>query len=184
MAFSEQYNESHTPRFTKTLSFLQKHLKPGSRILDLGPENHLSKLMSESGYIVENTGMIDLDYDFDIVKAKEYDAITAFEILEHLVNPFSALFHAKATYLFASIPLSLWFAKAYWNDDDPFDRHYHEFEDRQFDMLLEKAKWEKKDSQKWISKSDKIGIRPMLRNYTPRYYIVYCERSEKTGTNS
>ena len=56
------------------------------------------------------------------------------------------------------------------------DRHFHEFEDWQFDWLLEKAGWTIIDSQKWISKVKINGIRPLLRNYTPRYYAVYAER--------
>ena len=42
------------------------------------------------------------------------------------------------------VPLNLWFASAYRNKTDLWDRHYHEFEDWQFDWLLEKAGWHKK----------------------------------------
>ena len=114
--------------------------------------------------------------NYEVVKTTEYDVLSAFEILEHLVSPFPLLHEAKATKLIASIPLKLWFSDAYWNDDNPYARHYHEFEPKQFDMLLDKAGWEIKQSEKWISPSNKIGIRPFLRKITPRYYIVYCER--------
>ena len=56
------------------------------------------------------------------------------------------------------------------------DRHYHEFEDWQFDWLLEKAGWNIKKRQKWTSPISKIGIRPILRKFTPRYYAVYAEK--------
>jgi hypothetical protein len=74
--------------------------------------------------------------------------------------------------------MRLWYKRAYWNEKDPWDRHFHEFEDRQFDMLVEKAGWTIKERQKWISPSYKIGIRPLLRNITPRYYAVVAERRD------
>jgi hypothetical protein len=34
------------------------------------------------------------------------------------------------------------------------------------------------DAQLWTSPDpNKIGLRPLLRYFTPRYYIVYCERA-------
>ncbi|HLF63260.1 MAG TPA: hypothetical protein VI603_05895, partial [Saprospiraceae bacterium] len=57
-------------------------------------------------------------------------------------------------------------------------RHYHEFEPRQFDMLLNKAGWNIVASEKWTSYDNKIGLRPLLRRFTNRYYIVYCTRQE------
>lgn len=175
-----QYSRTGKKRFEKTLTFLRKWITTNEKILDLGPSNPLSELMISDGYQVDNTPIgMDLDYDYDIVKNENYKVLTAFEILEHLVSPFPLLYHSKAEKLVLSIPLKLWFADAYWNKQDPYDRHYHEFEPRQFDMLLEKAGWEILASEKWVSKTKSIGIRPFLRNFTPRYYIVYCERSKK-----
>jgi hypothetical protein len=57
-----------------------------------------------------------------------------------------------------------------------WDRHYHEFEDWQFDWLLEKTGWKIMARGKWTNPTKKIGIRPLLRWFTPRYYIVYAER--------
>jgi len=177
IASDSTYSSVANWRFKKTLEFLSKHIEGDEKILDLGPTNPLSKLMNSSGYQVDNTSVkTDLDLDFEVVKNEEYEILTAFEILEHLVSPFPLLYHSKAKKLVASIPLKLWFADAYWNEKDPYDRHYHEFEPRQFDMLLEKAGWEIKDSEQWKSTTKKIGFRPLLRRFTPRYYIVYCER--------
>jgi len=146
-------------------------------ILDLGPTNPLSSILKEKGFKIDNTPIgLDLDLDYDIVSDKKYDVVTAFEILEHLVSPFPVLQSIKCNKFIASIPLNLWFAKAYWNEQDPYDRHYHEFEPRQFDMLLDKAGWKIIKSEKWKSYSKKIGFRPFLRRITDRYYIVYCER--------
>lgn len=162
-------------RYNITRAFVQKHLPADSSILDLGPCNPLSKKLREDYALVSNSGFVDLDYDFATLET-EVSAVTAFEILEHLVSPFPLLQSIKAPKLIASVPLQLWFAKAYWNEAEEWDRHYHEFEPRQFDMLLNKAGWEIKDSVKWKAYDKTLGIRPLLRRFTDRYYLVYCER--------
>lgn len=166
-------------RFEHTLSFLQKHISKDQSILDLGVENPFSKIMVEQGFSVENTKGEDLDIEFNSIQNSSSDVVTAFEIFEHLLAPFNVLREIKADKLVASIPLKLWFSPAYRSKTDPWDRHYHEFEDWQFDWLLEKAGWEIKDSLKWTNPVKKIGIRPLLRSFTPRYYIVYAERNSK-----
>jgi len=162
-------------RINKTITFLNKTLETNSRILDLGVENELGKKMQSEGYTVHNTGGEDLDIDQSKLK-ENFDAVTAFEILEHTLNAFEILKSIKSPRLYASIPLRLWFASAYRSKTDPWDRHYHEFEDWQFDWLLEKTGWKIKDRLKWTNPTKKIGIRPLLRYFTNRYYIVYAER--------
>lgn len=169
-------NNYPSKRYRHTLEFLKKHIAPQEPILDLGVSNPFSEIMKAEGYQVENTKGEDLDLKFDTVVNSEATVVTAFEIFEHMVAPFNVLQKIKAQKLVASIPLRLWFAPAYRSKTDPWDRHYHEFEDWQFDWLLEKAGWEIKDSKKWTNPTKKIGIRPLLRLFTPRYYIVYAER--------
>ena len=82
----------------------------------------------------------------------------------------------KANKLVATVPLKLWFTKAYRSPTDPWDRHYHEFEPWQVDWLLEKSGWKIIATEKWTSPVNQIGIRPILRKFTPRYYAVYAER--------
>ncbi|MDB4292337.1 methyltransferase [Maribacter sp.] len=166
-------------RFEHTLAFLQKHIPTDETILDLGVPNPFSKIMDEHGYQVANTGGEDLDIDFTSVRSATTKVVTAFEIFEHLISPFNVLREIKADKLVASIPMRLWFAPAYQSKTDPWDRHYHEFEDWQFDWLLEKAGWKIIDSAKWTNPVNKIGLRPLLRRFTPRYYIVYAERIPK-----
>lgn len=163
-------------RFQHTLSFLQNHISTNESILDLGVENPFSKIMTSEGYQVENTTGEDLDIDFSSIQNSNTDVVTAFEIFEHLIAPFNILREIKADKLVASIPMRLWFSPAYKSKTDIWDRHYHEFEDWQFDWLLEKAGWQIKDRNKWTNPVKKIGIRPLLRSFTPRYYIVYAER--------
>ncbi len=147
-------------------------------VLDLGVRNPFSVIMEENGYTVINTLGEDLDLLPEIVKKYTVDAVTAFEIFEHLLAPFNVLRKIESTKLIATVPLNLWFAKAYRSKTDPWDRHYHEFEDWQFDWLLEKASWEIKESEKWTSPTNNIGFGPILRTFTPRYYAVYAEKKK------
>lgn len=163
-------------RFAKTIEFLEKHVGKQESILDLGVPNPLSKIMKDSGYLVKNTGGEDLDFNFSSVTDFKGDVVTAFEIFEHLLAPLNVLSEIKANKLVTSIPLRLWFSPAYRSKTDPWDRHYHEFEDWQFDWLLEKSGWEIKDGLKWTHPVKKLGIRPIFRLFAPRYYIVYAER--------
>jgi hypothetical protein len=175
---SDMYeNNFPKKRYQQTLAFLKKHVPPGQSILDLGVENPFAEIMKAGGYSVENTAGEDLDIDFATVENSEAGVVTAFEIFEHLVAPFNVLRAIKADKLVASIPLRLWFAPAYRSKSDLWDRHYHEFEDWQFDWLLKKAGWEIRDRQKWTNPVNKIGLRPLLRRFTPRYYIVYAVRA-------
>ena len=120
-------------RYKHTAEFLLQHISTDSKILDLGIENPFTKIMKEQGYDVENTKGEDLDLDTSTIENSNANVITAFEIFEHLISPFT-------------------------------------------DWLLEKAGWKIMDRQKWTNPTKKIGIRPMLRWFTPRYYIVYAER--------
>lgn len=173
-------NNFPNKRYRHTLAFLKKHIPNSESILDLGVENPFSDIMKQQGYSVENTVGQDLDLDMQQVKNSKAEVVTAFEIFEHMLAPFNILREIKATKLVASIPLKLWFSSAYKSKTDPWDRHYHEFEDWQFEWLLEKAGWVIKDSSKWTNPTKKLGIRPFLRLFTPRYYIVYAERSSKS----
>ena len=168
-------NPGLSRRFQKTLRFMKKVAPPPADVIDLGPPNRLASRMRQAGYEVRNTeGDLDLRPD---AAAGEADVVTAFEILEHLVSPMPLLKQIGAKRLVASVPLRLWFAPAYRNPDDPWDRHYHEFEDWQFDWLLEKAGWTIVRREKWTSPTPLTGIRPILRRFVPRYYVVYAERS-------
>ena len=164
-------------RYKHTLTFLQENISTKETILDLGVTNPFSEIMKKNGYSVTNTKGEDLDIDASIVNNYNFDVVTAFEIFEHLVAPFNVLSDIKATKLVASVPLKLWFAAAYQNKNDERDRHFHEFEDWQFDWLLEKAGWTIIKREKFTNPVKKIGIRPILRSFTPRYYLVYAERN-------
>ncbi len=168
----------HIPkkRYRHTLEFVQNHIKTNEKILDLGVKNPFSEILQSQGFQVINTKGEDLDLETSAVKTNDFDVVTAFEIFEHLVSPFNVLKDIQAKKLIASVPLKLWFASAYQSPTDERDRHYHEFEDWQFDWLLEKAGWRIKQREKFTNPVRKVGIRPILRRFTPRYYLVYAER--------
>jgi len=163
-------------RYKHTLEFLNQTIPAESHILDLGVKNPFSEIMQKEGFHVENTKGEDLDEDFSVVENSDADVVTAFEIFEHLVSPYNVLKAINAKHLVASVPLNLWFAKAYKSNSDQWDRHYHEFEDWQFDWLLEKAGWQIEKTVKFTNPVNKIGFRPILRYFTPRYYLVYAKR--------
>ncbi len=163
-------------RFKFTLEFLKKHISTSETILDLGVENPFSKILIQEGFQVNNTTGEDLDENQTSLKNSNAKVTTAFEIFEHLLNPYTILKEINSDKLFISIPMRLWFSPAYRSKTDMWDRHYHEFEDWQLDWLLEKTGWKIIDRQKWSNPVKKFGIRPLLRRFTNRYYIVYAEK--------
>ena len=163
-------------RFNITLDFLKKHVKTSETIFDLGVPNPFSKIMEANEYIVINTSGEDIDENQTALQSEKYEVFTAFEIFEHLLNPYTILKNVKADKILISIPLRLWFSPAYRSKTDMWDRHYHEFEDWQLDWLLEKTGFKIIDRVKFTHPVKKIGFRPLLRFFTPRYYLVYAER--------
>jgi hypothetical protein len=163
-------------RFKITLEFLEKHIPKTNNILDLGVENPFSQIMKEAGYKVQNTTGLDLDDDVSEIANFNGKVVTAFEIFEHLVSPYTSLKAIPCDKCVISVPLKLWFSSAYRNKNDIRDQHYHEFEPWQLDYVLKKAGWKVVDSVKFTNPVNKLGIRPLLRKFTNRYYLVYCER--------
>lgn len=165
-------------RFNLTLDFLKRHIATSEKIFDLGVANPFSKIMMDHGYQVSNTTGEDLDNDQTALKTQDYDVFTAFEIFEHLLNPYTVLQNVKCDKVLISIPMRLWFQSAYRSKTDQWDRHYHEFEDWQLDWLLEKSGFKIIDSIKFTHPTKKLGFRPILRYFVPRYYLVYAEREK------
>jgi hypothetical protein len=169
-------NNVHQKRFQKTLAFLNQNIDKRSHILDLGVQNPMSELIKANGYKVENTQGEDLDEDQTGLINSNAEVATAFEILEHLLSPYEVLKSIRAKKLVVSVPLKIWFSSAYRSKTDLRDRHFHEFEDWQFNWLLEKTGWKIVASQKWINPPESFGIRSLLRYFIPRHYIVYAEK--------
>ena len=166
-------------RFNITLDFLKKYISTDETILDLGVPNPFSTIMNDNGYAVKNTKGEDLDNDQSTLQKEDYAVVTAFEIFEHLLNPYTVLENVKCDKILISIPMRLWFSSAYRSKTDKWDRHYHEFEDWQLDWLLEKTGFKIVDSIKFTHPVKKIGFRPLLRYFTNRYYLVYAIKNPK-----
>ena len=166
-------------RYQITTDFIKKFVDKNELILDLGIENPLSKMLKNNGYNIINTSGEDLDFDQSSVKETNASVVTAFQIFEHLLNPFQLLMSIKANKLVCSVPLSLWFANAYRNSKDIRDNHFHEFEDWQFRLLLQKTGWKIIEEKKFTNPVKKIGLRPLLRLFTNRYLIIYAEKINK-----
>ena len=160
------YKNIPKKRYDKTLKMLKDISQPGSVIYDLGVENPFSKIMQENNYKVYNSEGQDFDIDFKINIPKDVDLVTGFEILEHLVSPFPLLKSLEAKKLFVTVPLNLWFSKAYRSKIDNRDRHFHEFEEWQFDWLLEKAGWKILKKEKWTNPSFKIGFKANFKKFS------------------
>ena len=85
------YKYFPTKRYRLTLKFLQSHISNSEKILDLGVENPLTKIMKDSGYTIENTRGEDLDVDTSFIQNSDATVVTAFEVYEHLLSPFTVL---------------------------------------------------------------------------------------------
>ena len=79
--------------------FIKKHVDKKELILDLGIENPLSKILKNNGYNIINTSGEDLDMDRSAVKETNATVVTAFQIFEHLLNPFQLLMSINANKL-------------------------------------------------------------------------------------
>src|SRR5690554_6445912 len=92
-------------RYRHTLKFLNETISKEDKILDLGIPNPFSEILLKEGFSITNTSGEDLDIYTDCVNTKEFVVVTAFEIFEHLVSPFTILKEIKAKKLVASVPL-------------------------------------------------------------------------------
>ncbi len=160
-------------RFNKTKDFLKRTIPVGRSVLDYGPASELSWLMNGWGYVVKNTAT-----DLDLVhRHLGFHYQTAFEVLEHLFAPFNLL-ESQYGEIVISVPLKVWYRRAHWNDKDPLDCHYHEFEIRQFNALLKRTGWTILLAET-MTRPDRLrwGIRPLLRFFIwPSYYFVHIKK--------
>ncbi len=184
--------KSHKDRFHITSRFLEKVVSKEDRILDLGGETGMSEFLHEQGYDTYNT---DEGIDFDDLGdafsgVEKYDVVSAFEVVEHLFSPYDLLKKLPADKLVITVPLKLWFAKAYkhvpvMDGGHMAYGHFHEFEPEQMHMLLDKAGWKILYEEKWKgAPAVPLGIRPLLRYFSYRYYALYCERAEPYTTGN
>ena len=162
-------------RFKKTLELLGEKYPP-IILYDLGRITELSTLMNKTNVVLNNFQDVDFDVDQREIStlSESVQLTTSFEVFEHLLNPYAVLKAIKSEELLCSVPLRVWFSRAYWRSDKR-DRHFHEFERRQFLWLLDATGWDVLDSGVWYI-GQGIGIRPFLRLFFPSYFWVHAKR--------
>ena len=83
-------------RYHKTLNFFKRFISKDENILDLGIKNPLSKILIKEGYRITNTTGEDLDFNRSCIHSSDYSVISAFQIFEHMLNPFQLLNEIKS----------------------------------------------------------------------------------------
>lgn len=167
----------------KRVEFIKQNISKDKVILDLGIENRISRALVDAGYTVINSGGEDLDVNQDIIKDSNYDVVTAFEILEHLFNPYTVLNSVKkGTTVITTVPLRhILIQDSYFKHNDSRMSHFHEFEDWQIIRLFEKTNYVILDHfkcsqgwmfQNWSTFKRAFGIRPIIRQFKKGLYIV------------
>ena len=102
------YNKIPVNRYNKTLKMLNKVCPSPSVIFDLGVRNPFSDIMEKNHYKVYNTSGQDFDTNPKVDIPGDVDLVTGFEIIEHLVSPYTLLknINARIPIKVHSIPLA------------------------------------------------------------------------------
>lgn len=179
-----EYAHASRRRFAATLGCIATMHAP---VLDIGPPNALARVMATRfGVDIENTGRHDLDREpLHAFRSGPYATITAFEILEHVLNPLWVLDGCRQVLhpdgvLYLSVPRrSAWewlFGKC--------DEHFHEFARDELAWLVDKAGF---DAVRWVELRTTelgIGIRPLLRRIRHNVFFVECRPRPALLTSS
>jgi len=171
---SADYARSARRRFTTTLDFVAALPQP---VLDLGPPNALARAAdARFGVRIEHTGTHDLDREpLREFRAGPWAAITAFEILEHVLNPLFVLEGCREVLqpggvLYLSVPRRHpheWlFGKS--------PEHFHEFAPDELRWVIDKAgfavaRFATANTSEWG-----VGLRPLLRRAFHNLMLVEC----------
>ena len=83
----KQMNKTDVFRFDRTLAFMSRFIGKEERILDLGTPNQLSEFLEKNQFKVQSAFGFDFDMDPGRINQYDYDVLTAFEVIEHLVSP-------------------------------------------------------------------------------------------------
>ena len=90
------YDKIPLNRYKKTLKMLNEVCPSPNVIFDLGVRNPFSEIMEKNNYKVYNTSGQDFDLDPNIDIPGDVDLVTGFEIIEHLVSPYTLLKNLNA----------------------------------------------------------------------------------------
>jgi len=178
---SEDYARGSRRRFDVTMRFVAPLRVP---VLDLGPPNALARLFERRDQVqIEHTGTYDLDRtSLQAVHAGPFATVTAFEILEHLMNPLFVLDGCRQVLqpdgvLFLSVPRRHpheWlFGKS--------PEHFHEFTTEELRWLIERAGFDVERFELANTSTLGIGVRPLLRRMFKNLILVRCRPRPARG---
>ena len=94
-------------RYNKTLKMLNEVCPSPSVIFDLGIRNPFSNIMEKNNYKVYNTSGQDFDTNPILDIPDDVDLVTGFEIIEHLVSPYTLLKNINAKRIFLTVSYGL-----------------------------------------------------------------------------
>ena len=177
---SAEYARAARRRFDVTMAHVATLRAP---VLDLGPTNALAReLEARDGVRIEHTDHHDLDRErVPAFRPGPYAAITAFEILEHVMNPLFVLDGCREVLrpdgvLYVSVPrrngCEWLFGKS--------PEHFHEFAPDELRWVLDKAGFEIESFSAANTSALGLGVRPLLRRALRNLLLVRC-RPRPTG---
>ena len=150
----EPESEYNQKRYRFTLQFIENL---SGDVLDCGEPNLLRNMMEEKFKVSIQGTVGDLDIE---PLSGQYDYVTAFEIIEHLMNPLWFLRQIHSVLkpegrLYLSTPINK--PKYFWRHD-----HFHEFDEYRLGLLIERAGFEvvRKERKRFYKIN---GIRPIFR---------------------
>jgi hypothetical protein len=178
---SADYARSARRRFATTLGFVRDLPQP---VLDLGPANALARAVEQRFAVrVDHTGDVDLDRE-PLRKSRPgpWAAITAFEILEHVMNPLFVLDGCREILradgvLYVTVPRRHpheWlFGKS--------PEHFHEFAPDELKWLIDKAGFTIARFETANTSEMGFGVRPLLRRTFRNLLLVECRPRPVAG---
>ena len=171
---SDAYAEGASRRFRATVDCLRTFDVP---ILDLGPPNALARVLEQRfGVPIAHTGTHDLDRErLTSFAPGPYGTITAFEILEHLLNPLFVLDGCRDALrpggtLYVSVPRRHPWEWLFGKSPE----HFHEFAPDELRWLLDKAGFEVRRRVDLNTSALAAGVRPLLRRLFRNLMFVEC----------
>ena len=153
-------------------------------VLDLGPPNALARLLERRDAVrIVHSGEHDLDREpIPAFQPGPFATITAFEILEHLLNPLLVLDGCRQVLqsdglLYVTVPRRHpheWlFSKS--------PEHFHEFAPDELRWLLDKAGFEIERFDMANTSELAAGVRPVLRRFFKNLLLVRCRPRRAPG---
>jgi SAM-dependent methyltransferase len=178
---SRDYARAARRRFAVTLQHVEPLREP---VLDLGPPNELARVLERrDGVHIDHTGERDLDREALVsYRPGPFATVTAFEVLEHVMNPLFVLDGCRQVLrpdgvLLVTVPRRNpheWlFGKSL--------EHFHEFAPDELRWLLEKAGFEIERFALANTSEMSPGLRPLLRRLFKNLILVRCRPAPGRG---